>query len=192
MSKKSNSRMAKSFDHKISSYGTNLSQDQRIDRFTCHFEGSIASTAGGNILTAIPMDPSGSGDWADFTSTYDEFHVVGVRLNLISVQTNATAVNNSLLAIAYDDDTGSAPASVTAVRQYATSSVHSTIIAHNQGKPLTLVWWRPTTGSLPLWIDVATPSGSLGSIQLAAGGLSASTTYLNYGVDYYIEFRGRR
>jgi hypothetical protein len=138
------------------------------------------------------MDPSAAGDWADFTSIYDEFRIVGVRIYLVSAQTNSTAINNGILAIAYDDDTNSAPASVSAVRQYATSTVHSTIMTHNQGKPLTLVYWRPTTGVPPLWIDVATPSGSLGSILIAADGLTASTSYIQYALDYYVEFRGRR
>jgi hypothetical protein len=186
------SKRAPQSAHRPSAYNSSVSQDQRIDRHTVHFESSVSSSAGGAILANLSMDPSSAGDWADFTALYDEFRVVGVRIFLVSSQTNSTSVNNGILAIAYDDDTNSAPASVTAVRQYATSTVHSTLMAHNQGAPLQLVFWRPTTGVPPLWIDVATPSGSLGSILLAATGLSASTAYLTYALDYYCEFRGRR
>jgi hypothetical protein len=178
--------------HKPSAYNSAVAQDQRIDRHTVHFESTISSAGGGTIRANLGMDPSAAGDWADFTSIYDEFRIVGVRIYLVSAQTNSTAINNGILAIAYDDDTNSAPASVSAVRQYATSTVHSTIMTHNQGKPLTLVYWRPTTGVPPLWIDVATPSGSLGSILIAADGLTASTSYIQYALDYYVEFRGRR
>jgi hypothetical protein len=185
-------RSAPQSAHRPKAYNSQVPQDQRIDRHTVHFESTVSSSAGGSILANLSMDPSSAGDWADFTALYDEFRVVGVRIHLVSAQTNSTGVNNGILAIAYDDDTNSAPASVTAVRQYATSTVHSTIMTHNSASPLQLVYWRPTTGVPPLWIDVATPSGSLGSILLAATGLTASTAYLQYALDYYVEFRGRR
>jgi hypothetical protein len=192
MQRRSRSVKAPQSAHKPSAYNSAVAQDQRIDRFTVHFDGTIASSAGGTIRAALGMDPSAAGDWSDFTGVYDEFRIVGARIHLASAQTNSTGVNNAILAIAYDDDSSTTPASVTAVRQYATSSVHSTIMTHNKGAPLSLVYWRPTTGVPPLWVDVATPSGSLGSIILAADGLTVSTTYLVYALDYYVEFRGRR
>ncbi len=67
-------------------------------------------------------------------------------------------------------------------------------MVHNQGKPFTVTYWRPTLGKeTPLvWTDVANPSSSLGAIQLYAGSLTASTQYFIAYVDLYVEFRGRR
>ncbi len=175
-----------------------MAQDNKIIRQTIHGFGSLASSAGGVIAAAIPLDPSAlaNSDWADFNSTYDEFRVIGCRLSLVSQGPAAAPATlaNSVLALAFDNDSSVNPASFTTVQQYGTVQYRSVLMQHNQGLPMTLEWWRPTAGkeTTIAWIDFGSASGSLGSIQVYATGLTASTTYLTYTVDLYCEMRGRR
>ncbi len=174
------------------SFGESKMQDNSVHRFTCHAEAALTSNGSGNILTAIGMDPSAGGDWSDFSSTFDEFRVIGATVRLISAQPNSTSVNNGVLAIAFDNDSSASPTTLNQVRQYATSESLSVLMKHDRGVPYQKTYWRPTTGVQQLWIDVANPSGSLGAILIAVTGLTASTVYLYYTIDWFIEFRGRR
>ncbi len=169
-----------------------MGQDNSVHRFTIHAETALTSNGSGNILTAVGMDPSAGGDWSDFSSAFDEFRVVGCKFHLICAQPNAAAINNGVLAIAFDNDSSASPTTLTQVRQYATSEVLSILAVHDQMKPHVKYYWRPTTGVPQLWIDVANPSGSLGAILIACTGLTASTTYAYYAIDWFVEFRGRR
>ena len=174
-------------------YGSGRSQDNTLVAATIHSLSVLTSSAGGVINTNFPMDPSTAvgTDWADFSSTYDEFRVMGVRITFVSAPVNLTNVNNSMVAVAFDNDSAANPGSYTAVRQYSTSKLFPAVWST---KPLTFTWWRPTRGmetDIP-WCDVATPSTSFGCIPLYVDTLSASSSYLWYALDYFVEFRGRR
>ncbi len=175
-------------------YGAGQSEDKTLLAATIHGVGSNASSAGGNIVGAVGMDPSAlSGtDWADFSSTYDEFRVLGVTVYFTCVAPNSSTLNNSLCCIAFDNDTAANPASYTAVQQYSTSKYFPCVWAND--KVYKFTYWRPQRGTetnIP-WIDVANPSGSLGSVQFYAQNLSSSSNYLSLSVELYCEFRGRR
>jgi hypothetical protein len=191
MSKRSSS----SFPHAPSAYGSGP-QDNKIIRGTVHGYSSLGSTAGGVIDAFITMDPGSisNTDFADFSVTYDEFRVIGCQLSLFSAGPNSTTNNSGIVGFAFDNDTASVPGSLGVVQQYGTYVPVSAVMVHDQGKPLQLRFWRPTAGpktDVP-WVDIANPSGSLGSIRLYSSGLSASTTYLYYAIELYMEFRGRR
>jgi hypothetical protein len=174
-------------------YGAGERQDNTLLAATIHGVGSNASSAGGIITGSVTMDPSAiSGtDWADFSSTYDEFRVLGVKVHFVNAQPNNTIINQ-LVCIAFDNDTTSNPASFSAVQQYSTSSYFPA--QWSTDKVITRTYWRPTRGvdtTIP-WIDVANPSGSLGSVQFYSQGLTVSTAYLSLAIELYVEFRGRR
>lgn len=174
------------------SFGSYESKDNTLVRATVHGNGILTSNGSGDILTAITMDPStiGGSDWADFSSTYDEFRVMGVRMTLTTVSPNQNNAS-TLCAIAFDNDSSVSPPNYTTVRQYSTCKLTPAVTTV---RPSIHQWWRPTRGRETTinWTDVANPSGSLGSIQFAAGALSVSTQYLAYTLDFFIEFRGRR
>ncbi len=184
------------FPHKASAYGAHSAQDNKIIRETIHGFGTLSSSAGGIIAAAVPLDPGtiANSDWADFNSTYDEVRVIGARLTLVSMGPAAAPATlaNGIMAIAFDNDSSVNPSTFTTVQQYGTCQYRSVLMQHNQGLPLTLEWWRPTSGkeTSMSWIDIA--STTPGSIQIYASGLTASTTYFQYTVDLYCEFRGRR
>lgn len=186
--------MPKSKAHSPQSYNSNVSQDQRILKTTLHGTGGITTDGAGIFGVAITLDPSipfGS-DWADFSSTYDGFRVMGIRIRIVSNFTNSATVLNNQMAIAFDNDSSAAPATLTTVQQYANSSTHSVVMTHNKGDPLTLTYWRPTSGAPIIWDDVATPGSALGSILIYGANLTPATAYLSYALEFYTEFRGRR
>jgi len=185
-------KKTKQLAHNPQIFGSSSSQDKTLVKATIHGNAAYASSAGGVIDTNITMDPSavGSTDWGDFSSTYDEFRVLGVRITVASVQSNNTALN-TLVAFAFDNDSSGNPGSFSVVRQYSTCKLLPAIWTT---KPISITWWRPTRGAettIP-WYDVATASSSPGSIPLYASGLTATTTYLALAVDFFCEFRGRR
>lgn len=189
---KSRKKTKKLAHPKPSSFGAGGSQDKTLVRATVHGSGNFTSSAGGVIAQAISLDPSalGSTDWADFSSTYDEFRVLGARIIFAPVQFGV-AVNGGIAAIAFDNDSGTAPASLTEVQQYSTCRYFQ---VNGFTKVVTFTWWRPNKGkeTTIIWDDVANPSTSIGSIRMYSSLLSANTQYLHYAVELFCEFRGRR
>jgi len=179
--------------HNPAHYGRGANSNQ-ITAATVNGAQSFTSTAGGVISIAVPLDPSAltTTDWADFSGTYDEFRVLGVQIDLICRQPNATTANN-IAVMAFDNDSTPAP-TFALVNSYGNSQIFSSIIIHDQGRALTKRWWRPTSGGRTeiLWRDVATPSTSTGSIMLYADGLTASSAYWDIAFKFFCEFRGRR
>ncbi len=183
------------FSHKYATYGTG-SQDNRIVRATIHGISQLSSNAIGTLATAISMDPNtfASTDWADFSAAYDEFRVIGVEIEMVSLLQNSVTASNNVLITFYDNDSTTTASSYTQALQYGTSKTSSAIFQHSGGKTLKYTFWRPTAGSetnIP-WIDVAASSGSAGSIGVYAESLNNSTAYIGYTVRCFCEFRGRR
>lgn len=178
--------------HKPVTYGAGANQDKTLMKATVHGAGTLTSSAGGVINTNISMDPSSytGTDWGDFSSTYDEFRVMGIRITCANHQFGV-AVNGGIMAVAFDNDSAAAPGSFTQVQQYSTSKYMAAVWT---SKLQRFAWWRPERGvetTIP-WIDVANPSGSLGSVVFYCSGLSATTQYVDLAIEAFIEFRGRR
>ncbi len=182
--------MSRQIIMKPQAYGSGGAQDKTLVRQTVHGAFTISSSGGGVINGYTSLDPSTQSDWADFSSAYDEFRVIGASIILAPVQFGVAA-NGGLMALAFDNDSTGNPGSFTAVQQYANSVYYSVM---NSIGPQKYTWWRPTKGgeTAITWDDVANPSTSLGSIVFYASGLSASAVYVSAAVELYIEFRGRR
>jgi hypothetical protein len=177
-------------------YGAGLSSDNRLLRVTINGALTISSNGAGIVNTVITMDPSAltGTDWADFSSTYDEFRVLGGEIDMVSNFQNSITAANNLLVIGYDNDSTAAQTSYTGALQYSTSNVTSAIFQHSGGKVKRYYWWRPTAGgetTIP-WSDVATPSGSPGGMYLYAESLNLSAAYFAVAVKLFVELRGRR
>lgn len=178
---------------KVQTYGTDVSQDRTLVKATVHGDAALTTGVAGGINGFIALDPGAISDtdWADFSSTYDEFRVLGVRMRFTCVAPNSTLAN-AFLAVAFDNDNAANPGSFSAVRQYSTHRLMP--LVWSTDKVITMTWWRPTRGeetTIP-WCDIGNSASSLGSIKLFTTGVAASTTYLNYAIDLFVEFRGRR
>jgi hypothetical protein len=125
---------------------------------------------------------------------YDEFRVLAVRLAVVPVQQGSVTAANTLGAVVFDNDDSVALTSLVAALEYDTAHLLSAIWYQNNASPTRYTWERPTSGnntSIP-WVDVGTPSGSNGSLKFYFAGLTNSTAYIVYNVEYFVEYRGRR
>lgn len=170
------------------------SNPNHIIRARLHRTGTISSNVLGNITQTLDFNPSNATDWGDFSSTYDEFRVLAVKLELIPAQQGSVTAVNGLVAVAFDNDENGPLGSVDAALDYETNYKLSSIWYANQGRPLTMAFARPSSGSNTAiaWCDVGAPATSVGAAKFGSTVLSTSTTYFTYVQEYFLEFRGRR
>ena len=174
----------------------NRKQDNQTVVAIIHGYNTISSSAGGVINASVSMDPSSvsNSDYADFSVAYDEFRVLGCKIDLMSTSPNTTSANEGLVVMCFDNDSSSALSTFTAGQQYSSAVVFPSIFQSTNGNMLSRTWYRPTAGKQTAqpWIDVNSSSNSPGAILFYASGLTASTQYLAYSVELLVEFRGRR
>lgn len=168
--------------------------NQHITRQRLVVSGGLATAATTIINTTIPMSPTGTSEWASFIALYDEFRVLGVRLTMVPLQQGSVTTLNGSIVVVFDNDDTTALTSYNAGLEYDTARPFSLIWYQNQGKLFQQAWSRPTAGANTpvIWTDVAAPTTQPGSIKFYSSGGTASTSYINYNLEYFIEFRGRR
>lgn len=174
--------------------------EQRIERARLVAVSDVASNVAGQIKYVITMDPTGTSEFSTYTSLYDEFRVVGVRLTLCSTQQYSVTISNSLVGIVYDNDDVAALTTIQQVAENPTVQWISAVFQHtatgmeNKSICPQYSWARPTSGKNTsiTWCDVAVPSQSLGSIKMYGEILTASASYYRVITEYFCEFRGRR
>ncbi len=163
-------------------------------KFILVTSGTVSSDGAGTLVRTLLMDPSSASDWNLVSNYYDEFRVVGVRLLLLSSQQFSVTAINALGYIIFDNDSTAAPSFSTA-QQYVNKRIIPSVFSHTNGKMLVYQHERPVSKSSPIpWSDVATPSGSPGSVSIIfnTAALSLSTKYFEYQLEWMIECRGRR
>jgi hypothetical protein len=168
---------------------------QRIQRFSLKFTLDITSDVLGGMQGVITMQPNGSPDWASCSGLYDEFRVLGIRVDLVSLQQYSVTSKNSIIGFCFDNDSSAIPANFAAIEGYDSLKLVPAVFQHTNGQMFSFGWERPASGMNTAidWIDVATPGNSLGGILYSnSGPLTASTAYYYYVVYWYVEFRGRR
>jgi hypothetical protein len=194
--KKSPEMDFKTNNHSIQAFNKIRQADIVSRKFTLvQYVGALSTSGSGTLAGNVNMDPSSSSDWSTLISNYyDEFRVVAVRAYLTSSQQFSITSKNCPIVVFMDNDSSASIGYTTAI-QYANKSLIPAIFAHSDGKVWRRVFKRPETQDSPiLWSDVATPSGSLGSLQIVSpvAGLTASTEYFQLQLEYLIEARGRR
>jgi hypothetical protein len=156
---------------------------------------SSASTDGsGNLAVGFNMNPSGAADWGIISTYYDEFRVIGVKVTFVSDQQFSVTKLNNLCLIIYDNDSV-ALNSFTSAQQYANKICVPAVFSHTDGKCFSVTYERPVTKQSPInWVDVASPSDSLGAVQIigATAALTPSTQYFSVLIEWMCEVRGRR
>jgi hypothetical protein len=165
-----------------------------IEKVRLVANGSLTSTAGGFIVNTLGMNPSGTSEWGSYSTIFDQFRVLAVRLTLIPKQVGTITTTNSLVVAVFDNDDTTALGSLNAALEYATARPFGALWNENQSGPKQITWARPVSGRATAidWIDVAVPANSLGSIKFYSDTLTASITYFEFSIEYFTEFRGRR
>jgi len=138
------------------------------------------------------MNPSGASDWASVSALYDEFRVVGCRLQLVSRTQNTVTLASNAVFIVFDNDDSAVLTSYAEASEYQTA--HMIPALFNNAHTYNFKFARPSTGletSLP-WVDIAVPAGSTGAVKLYGDTLTSSTNYFTYLIEWAVEFRGVR
>ncbi len=165
----------------------------KIERTRLILNGEVSTSGGGNLLTAISVAPSSAAEFSAYAALYDEFRVVGGMFHIHQQRplvTSSSSPENGMLVIAYDFNDATAPTSLADVLSFGnrvTQNILNTAalpVRYPFKYPIsgnsTAILWSPTTGTT-----------AYGSIKLASTGLTASTSYIEYLLDIYVEFRGR-
>ncbi len=145
---------------------------------------TLVTTGSGNLLTAQTLNPSGSSEWSTFATLFDEFRVTHGTMEFEPVY--AGSATTGMLCAGFDNDDATSPASIDDVLCYQNSSLTSFY------KGLKYSFKRPNLTPSAYWVDVASPSSSLGSVKYVLGYTTASVTIGYYSIRLYVEFRGRR
>jgi len=152
----------------------------------------LGTTAIGTLNGTIPMDPSSSVGWAEISTYYDEFRVVGAKLQIYCLAPNSvTRVCDLVIATFDNDDSGALTSTGQAYARADKLIFPSVFLNSKSGIEFSAV--RPATRSSPTaWVTVNTPSGSTGAFKFYSETLDVSTMILRVYIEYYIEARGRR
>lgn len=169
-------------------------QEYNTRRFVLHDSGGVSSSGAGTISSAaISNNPSSAQDWGKLSSYYDEFRVLGVRVQLLPNQIFSVTKLNDYVAVYFDNDSNTPDSFVVALQR--ANKVMVPAIFTTTDKLPSFTFMRPNTKGSPIpWCDVATPSQSLGATVFVSqvATLSTATNYLTWYVEYLVEARGAR
>lgn len=160
-------------------------------QYVLSVQGFLGSTAGGVMAGVLLMDPSGSAEWASLALIYDQFRVLGGQLKICSMIPN-TAVGGGLVRFAFDNDSTTTPASYADVMAFSEVTDVPALFTNgvktvNFRRPV--LRGTPQTGSI--WYNETSPSSSPGALKYYSQGLTGTTTYWSYVLDYLVEFQMR-
>lgn len=160
-------------------------------QYVLSVQGYLGSTAGGVMAGVLLMDPSGSAEWASLALIYDQFRVLGGQLKICSMIPN-TAVGGGLVRFAFDNDSTTVPASYADVMAFSEVTDVPALFTNgvktvNFRRPV--LRGTPQTGSI--WYNETSPASSPGALKYYSQGLTGTTTYWSYVLDYLVEFQMR-
>jgi hypothetical protein len=167
----------------------------RVERFRVSTHDVINTTGGGNIFFSVPIDPTTtSGEWPAIIALYEEFRIMGGLITLVPSQALVTAGSsraNALAVIAYDQALFYTPASFTDLLSYPTRDIFNTQSVVS--KPYTYGFRVPTAGidnPIP-WFSTTAAFVPTSCILIVSTGLTPSSQYFSFVLDFYLEFRTR-
>lgn len=156
--------------------------------------GIVASNGVGVITQTFNFSAiSSASEWTQYSALYDEFRMLAIKLTLIPYQQGSVTALNGLVALVYDDDDTVVLTSMNSALEYDTMKLIPAVWT-SKGQVDQHTWVRPSSGenTAVTWVDVATPANSFGSLKFYSTGLTATTTYFTYAIEYYCQFRGKR
>jgi len=164
-----------------------------IRRFIVSTTGSVGSDGAGVMAGAFTMDPSAGSSWSSIALLYDQFRVIGGQLKIASRIANNSGAANGLVRFAFDNDSSATPTSIGDISGYSEVTDHPAV--WSTGQVLTVNFKRPIVRGVlqgaQQWYNETSPSASPGCLKYYCNGLTASITYLNYVIDYLVEFQMR-
>jgi len=155
--------------------------------------GSLGSDGAGVLSGAFTMNPSSSSTWSSVALLYDQFRVIGGQLKMVPRTANNSGAINGLIRFVFDNDSTVTPTSLGDISGY--SEISEVPAVWTSGAIKTVNFKRPMVRGVvqgqQLWYDEGSPAASPGAVKFYGSGLSASITYINYVLDYLVEFQYR-
>jgi len=192
-SKKQNKRTTRKYESSIAPMMQSARNPLTIHRAIISISGTLTSNGAGVLAGAFGMDPSGGSTWASFALLYDQFRVIGGQCKLVPRTSNNSANISGLMRFAFDNDSSTTPTSLNELSGY--SEVTEIPAVWTSGAIKVVNFKRPVVRGVvqgsQLWYNETSPSSSPGALKFYVDGLTASTAYLNYVVDYLVEFQMR-
>jgi len=153
---------------------------------------TVATNGLGIINSTIPMDPSAAVGWAEVSNYYDEFRVIGARLQIYCSAPNSITRISDIAMVVFDNDDSASLTGTGQAYAYADKLVLPSIFT-NSMNGIAFSATRPATKSSPTpWVDVQAPASSLGAFKWYSEVLDISTVVFRVYYEYYLEVRGRR
>jgi hypothetical protein len=191
---RSNKNQPRKYENAIYRDIASARNPNRIIKTVLAVQGTLTTSAGGVYAGAFGMDPSGSAEWSSFAALYDQFRVIGGNMKIVSALANGNSTAlNGIVAFAFDNDSSAAPANYGQIMQFA--EITDVPACWTSGVIKQIPFRRPMKNGTPqsqfLWYDEASPSASPGGLKFYGSGLSNSTTYWSYIIEYVVEFQLR-
>jgi hypothetical protein len=137
----------------------------------------------GNIAGAFNNNPSNSRTWTEYSTSWAEYRVLGVKVTYDPIYTvNTTAINGFS---GYQSVVHGTPASPASLAQAASTGIAK---PWNAFRRFTREWRMNDTAEA-LWLATTSPSANSNTFVVYAEGGTVSTYYGNLLLEYLVEFR---
>jgi hypothetical protein len=159
---------------------------ENTDTMTTVLLSDSAATASATAIngTFSFYNPSTAVDWSDYSSSYDQYRVLGVELHFVPNASTANFANSyAPIATVVDRDTS------TALVSYASADNYASLEMHCLDRPWKRVWHMANVTDAQFFNTQALPSTS-GAFKLFASGLS-NVTYGRFICYWRVQFMGR-
>jgi len=152
----------------------------------------LGTTAIGTLNSTIAWDPSSAVGWGEVSTYYDEFRVVGAKLQLYCLAPNSVTRICDLVIVTFDNNDSGVLTSTGQAYAVADKLVFPSIFLNGKdGIGFSAV--RPATKTSPTtWVPVTAPATSTGAFKFFSEPLDVTTNILRAYIEYYLEVRGRR
>ncbi len=160
-------------------------QESDTVEVVCAFTGLIDSSGAGVITDVIGNDPSASADFASFSNVYDEFRVLGERLEYFPFNRySKTTTTCTPLIVVKDRNDSTILASYSSAISYSSAKKRSLEDPWTEEMKMTGI---EDAG----FIDTASPVANRW-FKLYGDGLTNFTNYGRYFFYVRVQFRGRK
>ncbi len=149
--------------------------------------GALAADGTGTIATSLGLNPSTYSEWTSVSALFDEFRVLSGRFHFTPTNRYNRASTDVVRAVDVAFDNDSAPT----LTSYNDAAEYANVKQECQSDPYVYSFHRPNVTPSAYWTDVATPSGSAGSVVLFSSGNTNSIALGIYMQEIFVEFRGR-
>jgi hypothetical protein len=144
---------------------------------------TVITAAGGGITSAYNNNPSSSRNWTEYSTSWGEYRVLGIRFSYDNILAVNTATVNGFSG--YQSIVHGVPGTPTTLAQAASTGIAK---RWNAFRPFVREWRMADTGEAQ-FIDTSTPASNSNCLMLYAEGGGVTINYGNILIEYLVQFR---